>query len=135
MTSKRDGMNTDNLFDNPGPVIAYSIFGSFPWYTKLRLPRRARQWLQELAWKRNKFSVQLLFHPETRDHIAVVNGVTLQLPSMESEYPRFIGLDFSTARRARKLYPRVKNADLTDYQTIVTHGNGVGFRFPMPDNT
>lgn len=127
-------MSTDEIFDNPGPVIANSIFGQSPWYTKLRVPRRARQWLQELAWKRNKLSVRLMWHPETRDHIASVNGVPLQLPSMESEHPRFIGLDFSTARRARKLYPRVRNADLTGYQTIVTHGNGVGLHFTMPDN-
>lgn len=128
-------MSTDEIFDNPGPIITACIFGSEPWYTKLKFPpRRVRQWLQELAWKRNKFSVHLLFHPETRDHIAVVNGVPLQLPSMESEYPCFMGLNFSTARKAHKLYPRVKGIDLTGYQTIVAHGNGVGLRFTMPDN-
>lgn len=135
-SKKGHDMSTDEIFDAPGPVMVDCIFGFPVWYTGLKfLPRRARQWLQELAWKRNKFTVQLLFHPETRDHIAVVNGIPLQLPSMESEYPRFIGLDFSTARRARKLYPRVRNADLTGYKTIGTHGNGYGMLIPMPDNT
>lgn len=105
-----------SINDITGPIITGCVFGSTPWYAKLMLPRRLEQWLQQ----RNAISVHLMWHPETKDHIAVVNGVPLRLPHLDSEYPRFVDLDFSTAKQAYKLYQRV-NVDLNEYRTMVTY--------------
>lgn len=110
-------MSINDILDTTGPVITGCVFGSSPWYTRLKLPHRIKQWLQ----RRNAISVLLMWHPETKDHIAVVNGVPLRLPHLDSEYPRFVDLDFSTANKAYKLYQRV-NVDLHEYQTLATYG-------------
>lgn len=109
-------MSINDILDTNGPVVTGCVFGSVPWYAKLMLPRRLEQWLQQ----RNAISVHLMWHPETKDHIAVVNGVPLRLPHLDSEYPRFVDLDFSTAKQAYKLYQRV-NVDLNEYRTMVTY--------------
>jgi len=84
-----------------------------------------------IARKPNKLTVEFLWHPQTKDHIAIVNGVQLRIPHAESDYPRFIDLDFSTAKRARQLYERVA-INLAGYQTVMTHGNGVGIHIKIP---
>jgi hypothetical protein len=110
-------MSINDIIDTNGPVITGCVFGSVPWYMKLKLPRRLKQWLQ----RRSAISVHLMWHPETKDHIAVVNGMTLRVPRLDSEYPCFMDLDFSTSKRAYKLYQRV-NVDLSEYRTLATYG-------------
>lgn len=116
---------TPEVLSNQGPVIAGCIFGSPPLWAKWRLPWPVRRFLNN---HRTRYEVTLLWHPETRDHIALVNGVQLRLPASESEYPRFVGLDLSTKRNACRCYPRVR-VDLAGYQTILGHSRTVGMSF------
>lgn len=106
-----------SINDTTGPVITGCVFGSTPWHAKLKLPRRLKQWLQ----KRDAISVRLMWHPETHDHIAIVNGVSLRVPHPDSKYPCFVDLDFRTAKQAYKWYQKV-NADLSEYQLLATYG-------------